>query len=135
MSLSYELRVHSRNVDALGTAIGSHTGYDLITKDETGKIINIQSVDLIGTSPINGSSYFTEYSSSQIIQVGDTIAPNKIFKDGIWHDVDSTWIENNNYKSFNVPVDSNNARDIFNKIRVFSELTNSLYTQGLKFDY
>ncbi len=135
MTLTYELHVHSRNVDALGTSVGSHTGYNLITRDETGNIVNIQSVELMGTFPFNGSSYFVDYNSSHIVQSGDIIAPDKIFKDGQWQDVDITWLESNNYKNINIPMNSSDAQNIFNQIKLFADLTNKLYNQGLKFDY
>lgn len=46
MSHTYELRIDSRNVNFIGTKLGKHTGYELITYDENHNVVNIQTVAL-----------------------------------------------------------------------------------------
>lgn len=135
MTLSYELRVHSRDVNVLGVVIGQHVGYDVIIRDETNNIINIQSVDLMGTSPINGSIYFANFSGSDYIQSGNIIAPTKAYKDGKWQTIDAQWLEDNHYKSFSIPLENNKTIDTLNHIKLFGDLVDKLNSSGIKFDY
>ena len=99
MTITYELRVHSRDVSIAGIDLNKHTGYDLIAYDENGTAISIQTVDLNALSPLSGPIDFKMYSETLNIPIGGDIIPSKVYVDGEWENTSQQWVSENQYKN------------------------------------
>ena len=135
MTITYELRAHSRDVSIAGIDLNKHTGYDLIAYDENGTAISIQTVDLNALSPLSGPIDFKMYSETLNIPIGGDIIPSKVYVDGEWENTSQQWVNENQYKNVALPLSSEDALEAFNKIKSYATLANTFLDMGLPISY
>ena len=127
--MTKELYVISRDVK-LGTPVGKHTGYMLVEKDSSGKIISVKTVDLYG-GPISDIKFAYGHNNGIILPDG-SILPSKVFVDGNWIDTDLQWAKDNHYKSALIS-DLPNAGALFEKIEQNAKVIDKLRDMVLIF--
>lgn len=132
MSHTYELRIDSRNVNFIGTKLGKHTGYELITYDENHNVVNIQTVALFNEG---GKIVFKDGNYNVDIPLGADVIPPLMYQDGEWVETSPQWAQDNAYRSVTIPLSSDDAFDIFNQIKTQTDLINKLGEMGLSLDY